>query len=451
MPPSPVLGSGVANTRKKKARPFLPWIGFLLLILVAVYVVSSAWAKRSLNESRASVLDRGRPLDIAELYPSKFAETENAALVYEDAVQRLEDTSAGEGQESLFTKLSESAQELLKENPGSLEAFRRHYQSGAVADALAAIKEGSMRPGYWNDLDWSKPLALEMPHLSELMALSRILAATARLQMADGDQAGAWETVATALRLANALEGEPTIVSQLARAASFEQAAESMRRLDPAAVTPARLAEMRGLLRPFDNTAPFIAAFDAERILGEHFFHASASEIEAVTDSGGKGFGYAVLMGLNRVLPPLRSRDRAARTEAMLAYADALAEPYTQADQKLDERIVASIPPYLAITRLTVPAGLGRIKDTMTTMMAETRVLGVGLATLEYRQQHGSYPPDLHALGIADLTDPFTGEDLVFQADATGFSIQSLGANLSHDGSDAEDGDDISWSPRALR
>lgn len=434
----------MAKNREKRTRSLLPWLGFLLLLLAGLYVAFSMSATRSMNKTEAELVAQGRPLAFEELVPKSIPAAENAARAYEEVVDLLEDTSSGEAEKNLFGELDELAMLMTedKPDPETVEAFRRLYQRGAVAEALKALKAGSMRPGYWSDLDFSDPINLDMSHLSDLITLSRILAATTKLQMMDGDQAGAWETLATSLRLANALAGEPTIVSQLVRTAAFQHSLSAMRLLDPATATAARLAEVRGLLRPFDNTAPFINALDGERILGDQFFQISPTELGVFERQSEMGFGTRVMLRLNRYLPPLRSRDRAARAEAMLAYTKAMEEPYSLADQKLAERIVAEIPPYLAISKLTVPGGFGGMKRNMTSMMAETRVMEAGLAAMEYRQRHGVNPPDLHSLGIENATDPFGGDDLVFESHADGITIRSLGANLADDGN----GEQISWS-----
>ncbi len=73
------------------------------------------------------------------------------------------------------------------------------------------------------------------------MSLSKILAATVQLQSADGDHAGAWDTALTSLRLANVLEDEPLLISQLVRTANINVAIESIRSLDYAVAPPSHL------------------------------------------------------------------------------------------------------------------------------------------------------------------------------------------------------------------
>lgn len=434
----------MVKIREKSSRSLLPWIGFVLVVLAVLYGVFSVTGSRALKESRAELIARGRPVDVAEILPKSIPESQNAAPVYDEVVRQLEELkgSGWEGAENLFQELNALARELAEDEPDpeAIDAFRRLYQQGAVAEALAAIEEGSMKEGYWQELDFSDPLHMRLDHLSDLMNLSYILAARARVQLLDGEVDGAWDSVATGLRLANALEQEPTIISQLVRAGSFWQALNAMKRLDPSTANAERLSDLRSLLRPFDNTAPYVAAMDGERVLGDHIFNVSSAELDGINDSSDVGFGTIVMMRLNRYLPPLRYRDRATRTQAMIAYTKALEEPYTLDDRDLDESIAASIPPSAVISRLTIPA-LGGVKDRMTTMIAETRVMEAGLAAIEYRQRHGENPPDLQALDLENLTDPFSGGDLLYVSEDDGMSIRSIGSNVADDGN----GEQILW------
>lgn len=81
-------------------------------------------------------------------------------------------------------------------------------------------------------------------------------------------------------------------------------------------------------------------------------------------------------------------------------------------------------------------------------MIAESRITRAGLAVLRYRAQQGHYPPDLAAVNMQNLVDPFTGKALIYRADTTGFTVYSAGPNQRDDNgvSDRYKGlDDIAW------
>ena len=274
--------------------------------------------------------------------------------------------------------------------------------------------------------------------------MARILAATVKLQAAEGDQAGAWDTALTSLRLANVLEDEPLLVSQLVRIASIRMAIESVRSLDHSAASATHLAEIDGLLASLVDPSPFVAAVDGERLVGEQFFGASVSEITQLT-----ALGTSIMRGAYQAIPPLRQMDRAAHSNAMREFAEAMGQPYSPSDLDLPRGIRRDVPIYLVISKMTMPA-IGKFKNYMTDMFAEVNVTRAGLAVLDYQQQHGTYPTDLASLGRVGLLDPFTGAPLRYGADDKGFTIYSVGSNLIDDAVGAPPGevDEIHWQHR---
>lgn len=436
-----------AMSKKRPTSAVLPWTGVILLLcLAAGYFALSVSSKRSLAEAEAAIKADGRPTEMAAILPPELPDAENARIDYQAAAGRLRNETRGDA--DLFSQLAEAAADLLGDSadPDALEKFRELYESGAVAEALTMIEEGALKEGYRNELDFTEGFNLQLPHLEELMNIAKILAATAQVQAADGDQAGAWDTALTALRLANALEEEPILVSQLVRLATMKTAIDSIRTLDYSAAPAAHLAEIDVLMDRFDNPDPMVAAVDTERLMAEHIFSASWSEIDLVTSADSPHWSEYIGRGAYRVLPSIRSMDRAAHSNALREYASNLAQPFSPDDLDLGRRIMRDMPPYNFIARATTPA-IGAIKEHMTTGFAESRVTRAGIAAIQYKEQHGSYPPDLSAIGGIDVTDPFTGEPLIYRPESSGFTIMSVGANLSGETMSGKlvTPDDIRW------
>jgi len=107
-----------------------------------------------------------------------------------------------------------------------------------------------------------------------------------------------------------------------------------------------------------------------------------------------------------------------------------------------------SVPLHCVMTRMAVP-GMSGIKMGMTGMFAEARVTRVGLAAIDYRNEHGSYPATLDVLGLEEVADPFNGEPLNYRLEGDGFVIHSVGRDAADDGgwqpAGTPDNDDISW------
>jgi hypothetical protein len=433
---------------KKRARKSLTWLGVVLLVLAGTLIIFTVTSSRSMDRTRAALEAEGRPMSLDELMPEPIPDHQNAAPVYDAAVRQLQDEPTDEG--DLFSQLADAAAKVVSENPDpdGLDAFRKLYQEDAVAAALAAIEEGSLRPGYRRDLDLSKGFAVELDHIQTLWKLARILAATARLQAADGDRAAAWDTALTHLRLANALEEEPILVSQLVRIATMRLAVQTIQQLDlTSGPMPAPAAEAAELLRRFEDPAPMVAAIDTERIWVGEFMH-SSSWSEMAEASGNDDFGMKGMMFLYQVVPPLRYHDQSTHMTIMAEHARHLGEPYSpDEDPQLDDQLAGTIPAHCFITRLCTPA-IGGIKPRMTEMFADARVTRAGLAVIEHRNRTGSYPADLQSLGLDDATDPFTGEPLVYRPEASGFTLYSLGRDVVDDHGTPLDDDrqgDIVW------
>jgi hypothetical protein len=423
----------------------LNWIGVVLLLLTFVFILASLSSSRKLRESQTQLRDSGRPLTLEEIFPERIPDEENAAIELATAVGQLKKEEIGES--DLFSELRDAAKELLEDSADAdaLDRFRRLYASGAVAEALTLVEEGILKDGYHNELDLSQGIMLKLPHIEELMGLSRILAATAQLQAADGDQAGAWDTALTSLRLANALKDEPLLISQLVRTASINRAIDSIRSLDYSAAPRSHLAEIDALLTRMEDPAPFVTALDTERLLiGEQFFGPDGAKRAQLTDTSQRGLGHNIVMGAYQFLPPLRQRDRAEHSNALREMADMMSQPFAPGDLQLAKKIHADIPLYSVISKMTVPA-LGTLKSRMTTTFAEASITRAGLAVMDYQDQHGAYPPDLASLGRDDLMDPFNGEPLRYRSDGTGFTIYSVGEDQTDD-SAATGSDEITWS-----
>jgi hypothetical protein len=433
------------DRKNNKRSNGLNWFGGLLLLLAFLFILVSLSANKGMQEAQAALEADGRPMTLKELVPTEIPEEHNAAIELESAVQQLKDEAIGES--DLFSQLRDAAMELLRDDPdpGALDEFRRLFVSGAVAEALALIENGILKEGYRNDLDLSQGAALKLPHITDLIGLARILAATVQLQAADGDQADAWNTALTSLRLANVLEDEPLLISQIVRTASIKMAIESIRSLDYSAAPAGHFSEIEGLLASMYDPAPFVAAVDGERLMGEQYFHASGSEMAQMINSSGD-LSLNIVMGAYQIIPPLRQMDRAAHSNALREFAEAMADPFSPSDLELNQRIGNDIPSYSVISRLTVPS-IGAIKDGMTNMFAEVNITRAGLAVLEYQRQHGTYPRDLASLGMENLIDPFTSEPLYYRADDTGFTIYSVGSNLTDDTVGFPPGglEDINW------
>ena len=422
---------------KKRTSTILKSLAGIIIALAVIYVVMMVSANRALNRARGALKADGRPLTRKEITPPEIPGPDNAALVYESAVLRLNNESAGDT--SLWSELTKAAEDVVSESAGveAMDRFRPLIDQPVVTEALAEVEAGSRKPGYWNDLDYEAGIFMELPHLADLMSLSRVLCATARLQSNASDHAVAWDSALTALRVANAFKDEPILVVQLVRVAQFGLAIDAIQRLPYSA---AAHQEADRLLKACEDPSPFVAAIDGDRILfddwafngigsatvSEQGFASKVELVAALTDGDSPG---ALLRALH-VLRPISTRDQAALVTTLHAQAQGMLEPNAQADSQRDQNLLESVPLTCLMTRIVVPA-VSNAKAKLVALTARARVTRAGLAVLKQRAEQDAWPD---ALTAADyVTDPFTGKPLIYRPSATGFVVYSVGEDLVDD------------------
>ena len=179
------------------------------------------------------------------------------------------------------------------------------------------------------DVRWEDGIEVRLQHIGAMRRLSRVLAASVRLRIEAGDYAAAWEVTETALHMADALRGEPSLVSQSLRIAQTSLALQEVRRLAPLAPPDAATrASLMSVLEEMDDRAPFVTGLDGERILSGDWAFANAVNSDVV-DMQGVSTSTAhrlVLTGL--YLPPVRRLDRAVYLEEMSRLTRALSEAH---------------------------------------------------------------------------------------------------------------------------
>jgi hypothetical protein len=402
---------------------------------IGSYVALAVGFARHVRRAQAALISEGRPMTAQTIIPRPVAETENAAPLYRAAVMRLRATKADQG--DLCSALSEAAAGSLAaaSATGTATSLRVLLAQKATLEALAEIEEGTARPSCRYDIDYSKGAGILLPHLAELRTLSRILTARARVQAEDGDPAGAWRTAGAGLRLANALETEPLLISQLVRIAQAQQAMETVRRLCSHALPPlGDLAALDSLLKQFEDGRPFSASMDGERLLfGDWAFRSlPRSELRKTSIVGDAGGAKAWLV-LASLFTPLLQRDYAAYLEVMHTYARNAAEPYSPDDANRGERLLAQVPPYCVLTRLLAPA-LSSAKIRHLEAVAQARVTRAGLGVLRHWREHRAYPATLAECGRANDVDPFTSRPLLYRANTDRAVVYSTGADGKDNG-----------------
>ncbi len=438
---------------KKRTAVILKWVGIVFVVLGFAYGAMDFASRRALKREYDALRAEGRPMELREIVPPAIPDADNAALVYNAAIQMLKaeppikldgyTPPSGRVIGNLLDQFSDVASSTLASptNTVAAEHIDRLHEHPRVVEFLASLERGIARPGYRQERDYTQGAGILLPNLAENRGVSRILSALARRQAAAGNSDAARRTALTGLRFADSLRTEPILINQLMRVAQVAIAVDALRAVVEVAPPSADdCAKLETLLASFESREPLVRSLDGDRLLlGEWAFKQPASAIPHLT-----GKNVECIMVISGVLLPFKRTDHAAYLRIMRYYARA--EPYVLGDAGIVDQMINAVPRYCILTWSLVPA-LSATKAKFTGMIAQARVTRTGLAAIRFKQEHGAFPSDLQALKLANADDPFTGKPLIYRTTDRGFTIYSVGLNLVDDGGlkgkDSKSGDEV--------
>ena len=151
---------------------------------------------------------------------------------------------------------------------------------------------------------------------------------------------------------------------------------------------------------------------------------------------------------------PWMNMDEATYAEVMARMAEASALPYYEARPILEgiEADVEALPITRLISRTMLPA-LTRAARAQARHEVHLDLMQLGLLVEQHHAEHGVYPESLNTItGGQQPLDPFTGEPYRYSLSGDGFTLYSLGSNLTDDGGrhNYNDGD-IVWRGVEIR
>jgi hypothetical protein len=430
---------------KKRTASLLKWGGIVAVVLGFAYGALNFASHRALKHEYDNLRAEGRPMELGDIIPPAIPNADNAALVYNAAMQMLQaeppvalegyTPPSGRATENLFDQLSSVASEALGQptNPVAAEHIAQLLDHPRVVEFLTAIERGSQRSGYRQELDYSQGAGIRVPHVHENRVVSRTLSLLARRQASAGNGDDAWRTVLTGIRFADSLRDEPILISQLVRMDQLETAQDALREVaEVSPPTAEDCAKLETRLTSFEIQKPLVRAMDGERLnFVEWAFTLPASIV--IDELLGSGKEAQFLSIIRSTFRPLFVLDLAAYLRILRQFTRSAAEPFTPEDAVIEDKMISALPSYCILTRTVVPA-LSGIKAKFSAMIAQTRVTRAGLAAIRFKKEHGVFPADLQALELANLDDPFTGKPLIYRSSDHGFTIYSIGANMVDDG-----------------
>jgi hypothetical protein len=444
-------GDERGQTMTRRTAGLLTWLAAAMALAAigyaALFVVTAVQARRVENRLRAN----GRPMRAEEVIPPPVPDGENAAMLYNAAFLRLRAAPADGG--SLMDRLRTLT--AAKDRVATNAELRVLLGSDAVRVAMDLVAEGTARPRCRFDVNYGDGAGAKLPHVTELMTVSRIVAARARVAAQSGDAQAAWRDALTGLRFASAMRDEPLLISQLVRCAQFGIAFDTIAALasmqPPAGSVP---AELRSAAAAFDDAGAYVRSLDGERVLmGEWAFALPRRELRRTVAMGTGADRIQRMIVVSTFLQVLLQADRTAYLRFMDQATREAAMPYAPAKADGARTSIERAPWFNPITCLIVPA-LNQAQKQFVAMAARARVLDCGLALLQYRRARGEFPARLADADARRSRDPFSDGELVCRIEPRGFTIYSVGPNQHDDGgrcdtarpsSSATNADDIAW------
>ena len=308
---------------------------------------------------------------------------------------------------------------------------------------LAEIKRLAELGGPVADLDLSQGMAVELNHLAKLREMGRMLCVEALVLAKDGDFAGAAEDILLSMKLGDALAGEPILICQLVRMAAYSAAFDTIRDALPAgACPPEALDALLVYTVQADHRDSFADCMSGEGVLGLVEFgrlrqdgvrYNFGAELGAGSDYVGQ---IASAIYTSPLGTPWVNMDEAAYADIMARMAEASELPYYEADPILSEieADVEALPVTRFVSRALLPA-LGRAACAQAGHEARLDLMQLGLLVEQHHAEHGEYPESLNALtGSQQPLDPFSGAPYRYVLSEDGFTLYSLGRNMTDEG-----------------
>lgn len=296
-------------------------------------------------------------------------------------------------------------------------------------------------------------MQVELPHLNDLRGLARLARWRARVQLNQGDSAGAVDSSLAAIRAGHDLQRFPTLIEQLVGIAMNSLGHHMLRRI----VAEAELSD-EALQRISDRLASFypegfpMVNPDFEKL-------AFYDTIQHVFTDGGPGGGHIVPRQLASLSGESAMRGPVSLWVFPVGLVHARRNKTVQVAERLFDRLadMAQLTPYqrqqadlstdgflselpwhrYALVLIMMPS-LDRCFELGYRIQTEHAGLMTVLALQRWQADQGSYPATLDELVTAGYLselppDPFGDGPLTYRRGDEGFTLYSFGTNLTDD------------------
>jgi hypothetical protein len=436
----------VAASRAPRSNPLL-FAGkialVVLLVVVVVYLVLLSELRRSLQWHLNRLYAAGVPRSWAEVAPPPVPDKDNAALVYEQAVQQLNLSRAERRRVFSYWGASLSSPNLTPADVRNI--LNRNRQ------ALALIRSAADKPRLQFPLDWNvapyKVFGGVGPFAYDVTTCAAFLRADAARLSEDGrgaEAAGSWgRCLLISEQLGSGgIPWWPT--SERIRTMTLAALHKTLARTQP---DPQACHTLFDKLSQPDLRAAYRIAVVTLIPMGLWWFDAAEHD-RAQFGVFGKGSrlklsrwpGKLYLSPAGRLI---RLREEVGFVEVLQESLSLVDRPYRDsvAGYAALRRRLRRAPSYHLITRelvLAIIAYQASLAVEYERVKAAQRAMQVAVALKAYHAQRGAYPVSLDAardyLKWKVPEDPFSGKDFGYRRSRAGFVLYSWGEDLRDNG-----------------
>lgn len=323
----------------------------------------------------------------AHVVPPDVPDERNAALVYQRAFDLI---SAREDWPPALDRLL-AGETLSADEMALLQAWRAEN-----ADVFALLRDAARLPESRFPLDYEAGAAMLLPHVAPSIKAAKMLRAEAHLLERSGDPIGGLESAWAGLEMAEALRGDPILISQLVGHVLDGITGTALQgALDP------RAAELAAYLDGFDEGS--LRAAYRRSLLGDMY-----SFLPSVM-SGQK------IEGIDEAFTPADAADYVELIGESLALAQ---RPYADVRTAYDD-FERRAQEASGVARYLLPA-VGRSAAQTARAEGRMRMMQAALTLERHRARHGRYPDAFDA-----PVDPLTGRPFAYERVDGGYRLNN--------------------------
>ena len=401
--------------------------GVLVLAVLAgitLGVLRVVWGRQLASEMEA-IKARGEPLSMADIPQPQVPDSQNAALIYEQAFRALPKSD----------NVGEIMKALKKGDPASLaraaELLKPYERAIGLTEKAASMPQCLFPPMSRGDYR-NTPEA-------KLRNLAYILGYKARVSAGQGDAGGAVRFIKLQLQMGHRPSKENSLIAYYSKANTYIASSALKKSAEKVTINEAQARDLYETFGRLDVRQMYVNMLQAQRAYTSDGLTATRTDFKRwYRKIAGPGHNPRPLWKDPKGLIWVKVfsiKDQTVYVHCMTQMIDCVDMTYREFKSRgIGEKGI----PFYAIV---ASAHIG-VHTNIFTGYCRSRAEIVGsrifLALLAYHDKYGTYPQSLDELR-AKLKwplekDPFTGEDFVYRREGNGFILYSLDEDLKDNG-----------------